>query len=351
MSCLCQHLTAATALVAAASVTQGSTSPTSDDSVAFAGSLLVGEMKRLTRGKLSFETDATGTIEIDWAEVSQLVTARRLRVERRDGTILIGLLLPGAPPGQLALRSQGSTRLHDFGEVIGIEPIETGFRARLDGSVSVGYSYTRATGVQEFDLAAHFEYETERRSRSISASSHRSDSDGSDSSDRRTVEYRDLRIQPGSPWFSGWAAGYEENSALNLDLRVQGTFLVGREYYPLVNQRLRPFVGLSVGRERYTSVDGETTTDLVLGGFVDWYRFASPELDLSSTMTIYPSLRNPGEGRASVDLSLRWELIDDLFWEVAFYDDYDSEASAAQAEAEGRSSNDYGVTTSLGWSW
>lgn len=348
MSGLCRRLTAATALVAAASVAEGGTSPANDDSVAFAGSLLVGEMKRLTRGKLSFETDATGTIEIDWAEVSQLVTARRLRVERRDGTTLIGSLVPGAPPGQLALRSQGGTRTYSLPEVIGIEPIEIGFGARLDASVSMGYSYTRATGVEEFDLAADFEYETERRSRTLSLSSRRSESDGSDSSDRRTAEYRDLRIQPGSPWFSGWAAGYEDNSALNLDLRVQGTFLVGREYYPLVNQRLRPFAGLSIGRQRYADDDGETTTDLVLGGFVDWYRFTSPELDLSSALTIYPSLRHPGEGRASLDLALRWELIDELFWEISLYDDYDSEA--ADGDAQG-STNDYGVTTSLGWSW
>jgi hypothetical protein len=48
-------------------------------------------------------------------------------------------------------------------------------------------------------------------------------------------------------------------------------------------------------------------------------------------------------------VTLRYEIVDDLFWELAFYDDYDS-ASGDDAESQSNV-NDYGVTTSLGWSW
>ena len=37
-------------------------------------------------------------------------------------------------------------------------------------------------------------------------------------------------------------------------------------------------------------------------------------------------------------------MIEDLFWELSFYDSYDSDPVVLGAEK-----NDYGVNTSLGW--
>jgi len=46
--------------------------------------------------------------------------------------------------------------------------------------------------------------------------------------------------------------------------------------------------------------------------------------------------------RSSSDLSLRWELFEDLFFDITAYGTYDN-------QAEGDSGVDYGVTTGLGY--
>ena len=48
--------------------------------------------------------------------------------------------------------------------------------------------------------------------------------------------------------------------------------------------------------------------------------------------------------RAEFDIELRWEVIEDLFWQLSFYDSYDSDPVIIDAEK-----NDYGIATSLGW--
>jgi hypothetical protein len=63
-------------------------------------------------------------------------------------------------------------------------------------------------------------------------------------------------------------------------------------------------------------------------------------------LEIIPNLTNTGRVRGEFDITLKWEIIQDLFWQLSFYDSYDSDPVADGAEQ-----NDYGVTTSLGYSF
>lgn len=333
-----------TVLLAAASV-----HATATDIVEFGGSRMVGEVQRLERGKLYFKTDATGTIAIDWAEVTRLETAQHLRVEGRDRRISIGSFRAGARPMHLAFEGEASVADVPFASVTAFEPLDTGFWERADITTAAGYSFAKSTGVEQFSVSANVDYDTEHRSRTLALSARTSDTDGEASSVRRTLDFQTLRLSSDSPRFTGWLASYEDNDALNLEHRLLTAFLVGREFYPLANQRFRPFSGIALSQERFGNASSQTNTELVLGGSLDWYHFSSPELDLASALVVFPSVSDWGRVRASINVTLRYEIVDDLFWELAFYDDYDS-ASGDDAESQSNV-NDYGVTTSLGWSW
>ena len=49
------------------------------------GDRLTGEVKGLERGKLSFKTDATGTIQVEWDKVASLQSGQYLQVELTSG--------------------------------------------------------------------------------------------------------------------------------------------------------------------------------------------------------------------------------------------------------------------------
>ena len=76
----------------------------------------------------------------------------------------------------------------------------------------------------------------------------------------------------------------------------------------------------------------------------DWFRYDTPELDLSTSLQIIPNLSDSGRVRSEFDIKLRWEMVEDLFWELSVYDSYDSDPVLDDAEK-----NDYGIVTSLGW--
>jgi len=76
----------------------------------------------------------------------------------------------------------------------------------------------------------------------------------------------------------------------------------------------------------------------------DWFRFATPELDFSTSLQVIPNLTDRGRVRSEWDIKFKWEMIDDLFWELNIYNSYDSDPVVDGAEK-----NDYGIATSLGW--
>ena len=93
--------------------------------------------------------------------------------------------------------------------------------------------------------------------------------------------------------------------------------------------------------------DGGSTEDSIEGQAsleMEWFRYDEPELDFSTKLDVIPNLSDFGRVRAGLDVSLKWEIVSDLFWELTFYNSFDSDPPAVDAEK-----NDYGIITSVGW--
>lgn len=125
------------------------------DIVEFGASRMVGEVKGMERGKLRLKTDATDTIDIDWAEVTALVTGQYLRIETRDGKFVYASLQPGAADKHLALAGAGIQEIH-MDDVAALEPIKATFWERLSIDTSLGYSYAKSNDVTQLNINATF---------------------------------------------------------------------------------------------------------------------------------------------------------------------------------------------------
>jgi small nuclear ribonucleoprotein (snRNP)-like protein len=312
------------------------------------GSRLVGELKSVDRGKLYFKTDTTDTIALDWADVTTLVTNQRLRVIERNGERVYGSLRLSDEPGMLIVNGRNGERVIATGDIATIDPIDDTVWDRLDIDVSTGYAFTKSTGAEQMNFALEVEYETDERSRTFKAESTSSDSDGSESNTTSGLAFETFRLRR-DRWGSGWLAGMERNDALALEYRATAASGLAQRYFPTANQRFRIATGLQLNNEKFKSDEAQTSVESFLVGSFDWFRFSEPELDLSTTAYLFPSLTDTGRVRGSLDLTLRWEIVKDFFWQVSLYDDYDNKANEGQSDADAET-NDYGITTSLGWS-
>ena len=56
------------------------------------GDKLTGEIKSLKRGKLSFNTDAMGTISIEWDKIAHIESLQYIQIETSSGARYFGRL-------------------------------------------------------------------------------------------------------------------------------------------------------------------------------------------------------------------------------------------------------------------
>ena len=310
------------------------------------GDRLTGELKSLERGKLRFKTDATGTIPIEWDDVAYLRSNQNVQVETADGVRYFGNLTASAARKTIVVAEDFGPVELDADTVVLMSPIEAKGLNRLDGDITAGYNFTKANSVQQVNFGLDVDVRSETRIFNFTANTTQSDSDDSESSQRHNISVSHTRLWP-RRWFGTTVLGLDRNDELNLDLRTSLGYLAGR-YVKQTNSALLALgAGAQVSRENIAgAVEDEQTVEGVLRVDWDWFRYDSPELDLGTSLRLYPNLSDTGRVRGEFDITLRWEIIDDLFWQLSFYESYDSDPVDTEAN-----SNDYGITTSLGWSF
>lgn len=308
------------------------------------GDRLTGEVKSLERGKLRFKTAATDTISIEWDDVARLTSDQNIQVETEGGDRYLGRLVAYSQARQIVVKTESGLQTLDAGHIVFMNPIEEKGIARFDGDITAGFNFTKASEVKQAQLGLELEARTETRLFGLDVSSVTSDSADNESSQRHALDLSYTRLRP-ERWFTGAVVRLERNDELGLDLRTSIGAGGGRYLRQTNSSTLSLTGGLQLSRE---NVAGDLADEDTVEAFAtlawDWFRYDTPELDFSTNLQIIPNLTDTGRVRADFDVSMKWEMIEDLFWELEFYNSFDSDPVVLGAEE-----NDYGVITSLGW--
>ena len=152
-------------------------------------------------------------------------------------------------------------------------------------------------------------------------------------------------------WSTAIITRLEQNDELDLDYRFTGGLIGGRILKQSNASEVQAGAGLVVTRERFFPADSADTQDPTsnLEGLVhfgwDAFRFDTPKLDFSTSLTAFPSLSDFGRVRADLDLRLKYEVFKDFHVGINFTDNFDSRPP------EGSSNNDYVTSLTIGWSY
>ena len=310
----------------------------------FNGDRLTGEVKSLERGKLRFKTAATDTISIEWDDVASLKSNQNIQVETQEGDRFLGHLSVSTNDKRIIVETGSGPIDLQIERVIFMEPIEERGLDRIDGDISAGYNFAKADEVTTTHLGADLYYRTESRILSLELDALFSDSSTNEPSQNLGLELQYRRLLP-NRWLAGGVVSFERNDELGLDLRTSIGGGGGRILHQSNNGSLSLIGGLLLSRER---VDAAVADEDYLEAFAtltwDWFRYDTPELDLTTSLQIIPNLTDSGEVRGEFEIEFKWEIVEDLFWSLAIADSYDSKAELAGGE-----NNDYSVITSIGW--
>lgn len=315
------------------------------------GDRLTGEIKSLERGKLRFKTDATDTISIEWDNVAFLSSDQNIQVETYDGRRYLGNLQLSPAVKKVNVKGGDDNVELDATAVVLLTPIEDRGFERLDGDVTAGYNFAKADSVEQTNLGLSMEFRGEERSVGFDVNSSISNSNQNESSQRHTAIANYKRFFS-NRWFYAGSLSATRNDELGVDLRSSVGAGGGRIVAQTNHSQLLVESGLLLTHENLapdeTGFDppDEDTVEAYLAMGWDWFRFDSPEVDLSTSLELIPNLTNSGRVRGEFNITLKWEIIHDLFWQLSFYESYDSDPVS-----QGAAQNDYGITTSLGYSF
>jgi hypothetical protein len=141
---------------------RASARPKTDVVILANGDRITCEIKELTRDKLKVKTDSAGTIEIEWEDIVSIKSDYYFRVEDSSGHRYFGEIELIADKTLFRIASQDEIVTLERVVVTEIVPIETSFWSRFDGTIKLGYDYTKASNVAKGYIDWKNYYSTER---------------------------------------------------------------------------------------------------------------------------------------------------------------------------------------------
>ena len=308
------------------------------------GDSINGDVKGFKRGKLEFEIPGGSSTYIEFDDVSAIGSPDYWDIELDDLTRVLGSIEPGSDPGSVRIVGDDGTREVPLASVVQMTSIENGFWSRFDGFLEFGFSFAKANSVTNYTLGTRVDYRGTKWASGFAFDSRLNSQDGVETTTRNQASLNFVRLLPRT-WYAGAFTQLEQNGELDLDLRLLLGAIAGRDIVQSNRVEWRWRAGLLSNREDYTGLEANTSAEALIGTDFSFFTFGDWENDISSTLSVYPSLSESERVRVDFDLKYRQDLFGDFYLSFSFYDQYDSRPP------EGATENDYGTTLALGWDW
>jgi len=215
--------------------------------------------------------------------------------------------------------------------------------------LSFGFSYTKASRVGQITLDWNNLYKTERTIVELKANSivtTYEDSSGSTSqTQNHSLSYTRLLVRK---WSASITGGYQRNDELGLKYRVSLAPTLGLSPLRSNLQQLTIDLGASVNEELGTADTSKMqfNAEGVLRLSYRLFKYSSPKTDINTTLSGYPSFTTEDRYRVDFNVKFRREIIKDFFFDISYYTNYDSKPATESA-----ATSDYGIVTSVSWSY
>lgn len=311
------------------------------------GDRITGEITKLEYGKLQLKTSDIGTLSIEWAAVATVSSTYTFDVELVNGLHYFGPLAARASGHGIVVDESSQAVDLAIPEVARIAQIGDRWFDRINGAFSLGYNFAKSSDITV--LSAHFDaaYRAPTFAMSLRADTTSTNTTAEGTLDRSSIAFSYQWLKPRRRFWTGLTS-FERNEELGIEGRAQ----VGGGYGYYLRQssssEIAAVIGLAASKEWVVGTqNSRENLEGLLGASWRVYRFRSPETSLTSGLTFFPSLTEEDRYRANLNLSLRREIVENFFLDLSTYYDYDSRPPDAESVAR----DDYGVVTSLGYTF
>lgn len=310
------------------------------------GDRLTGEIKGLSQAILKLDTDAGGTLSLEWPHIAGLTSAFDYQVEVTAGERYFGSLQTTATSGELTIVSADASTTVKLSDVFQIAPIGRGFWKRLNANVNLGFSYTQSNEAFQYSLNAAAQYQNRRYLGLGQLNSIFNTQEGADSTRQQYFGFRLTRTLKKVSGVYG-VVQFQSNPDQGYDLRS----ILGGGYDRFLLHRESGFLIANVGvvydREQIVgSSEVDASAEVTFGLQFSNYTLDHPSRTITIGFDTFTNVTDTPRFRAQLHFSLTWEIINNFNVGITLIDTYDSRPPTAEAET-----NDASLTFSVGYTY
>ncbi|WP_276483831.1 DUF481 domain-containing protein [Paraflavitalea pollutisoli] len=310
-------------------------------------SVLIGELKNITLGKLTIDADDVGLVNIKTTKIRTLRAASHYyRIETTHKKVYYSRILEDTMPGYIRIANQDTILSIALEDIANLSSFKNPKAAQWDGSASVGYSFTRSSKIGRLNGDFSLKRTTRRLELSSSYSTIITQTDTGWTRDNATGTLTGSYFI-NTRWQAVAFLQYQRNLELGLARRYQEGLGFTYSIISTNHVRLRTGSGIVLNQELNTEgVTSPTQVEIPFVNTFNFFSFSKPEMDLSSTQNVYFSLSTKGRVRHDGQIKLTWKVITDFSVTLTLYDNYDSKPPGINA-----ATLDYGIVFGLSYSF
>lgn len=310
------------------------------------GDRISGELKKFEYGLLTLSTDAMLTVYIEFDKINTIYSAKHFEMRTNSGYRHFGHLLKSNTPATLTIVTAKDTITKPLWDIVQITRIKQTFLQKIDGSVDVGLTYTKASDVLQYSANLQATYRTTNYSTRFNLSSILTDNGDVDNISRNNNAGVRVTKFLANKWFARASAQGQQNTELDLDLRLQAGFGGGYDFVRTHSVRLYGISGLVANHEKTVNSSISNNMEALFGAQCKWFQYRHPKIDITANSEFYPSLTISNRIRFEYDIAAKYEIIRDLFFNLQLYGSTDSKPTSGAIAKK-----DWGIITSIGFTF
>jgi len=328
----------------------GSVQAQKDDTVYLKnGDRITGEIKRYEGGILVLSTNAMSTLDIEYDKISTIHSSKHFELVTSKGFSYFGSLVKSQTAGSIDIVVTNDTITKPIREIVEFVPIRKRFWKKFYGSIDLGVSFYKSTKTLQYYLNTDINYRARKDLVTLGMSLLYSDQRFSDSTSVTLNNDIGLGINHffAGRWWGGTGIRWQQNTELELAYRIQLALSAGYDIVHSNPVRLYFMAGILANREKPTdSVAVSSNLEGILSTKFTWHKYSHPKVNITSNFDFYPSLTIEGRLRLEYDLAAKYELFNDFYLGLTFYDSYDTKPTGG-----GPALNDWNFVFSIGYTF
>ncbi len=307
------------------------------------GDRITCEVKSLSKGKLSVKTSDMSKLSIKWTKIESIETRHQFEITLTDHSVYFGTFSKDSA-GVAVINFGVFKEKMPLTDITSLTQINANFWQQLNGNFDAGYSFTKGNQNLQFNSSGEVERRTKKNLNKLEYSSIISNNSQSVSK-KQNAGYI-FQIFHKKSIFSIYNISWEQNTELGVENRASVNARFG--FSPIDNKTNVLYIsaGLLQNREYSSEQDITNNTEAIINASYDFFIFTKPNIDLTTSIELYPSFTVKNRLRSEYNFRLRWEVFNNFTLNFKYYFTQDNKPPTVDALKF-----DYGINTSIGYTF